>query len=197
MEIQKKNIIAAYESADEKGKEMLKALFPDVTFNEKDERPITERIKSFEDAYEELKRRQAEGDKSVTNLIDDWDDFNSEAADPDILAFFKLRIICAALNEGWMPKFTEDESRWYPWHWLYTQEEIDRMEAKEKKERCMMQTTDYVTEYAGFAYASSNNAPSNAGADIGSRLCLKNSELATYCGRQFIDLWADFKLLSK
>ena len=197
MEIQKKNIIAAYESADEKGKEMLKALFPDVTFNEKDDRPITERIKSFEDAYEELKRRQAEGDKSVTNLIDDWDDFNSEAADPDILAFFKLRIICAALNEGWMPKFTEDESRWYPWHWLYTQEEIDRMEAKEQKERCMMQTTDYVTEYAGFACASSNNAPSYTSAIIGSRLCLKNSELATYCGRQFIDLWADFKLLSK
>ena len=177
MEIQKKNIIAAYESADEKGKEMLKALFPDVTFNEKDDRPITERIKSFEDAYEELKRRQAEGDKSVTNLIDDWDDFNSEAADPDILA--------------------EDESRWYPWHWLYTQEEIDRMEAKEKKERCMMQTTDYVTEYAGFAYAYSHITPSSTDAYIGSRLCLKNSELATYCGRQFIDLWADFKLLSK
>lgn len=197
MEIQKKNIIAAYESADEKGKEMLKALFPDVTFNEKDDRPITERIKSFEDAYEELKRRQAEGDKSVTNLIDDWDDFNSEAADHDILAFFKLRIICAALNEGWMPKFTEDESRWYPWHWLYTQEEIDRMEAKEKKEGCMMQTTDYVTEYAGFAYARSHHAPSHTSAYFGSRLCLKNSELATYCGRQFIDLWADFKLLSK
>ena len=197
MEIQKKNIIAAYESADKKGKEMLKALFPDVTFNEKDDRPITERIKTFEDAYEELKRRQAEGDKSVTNLIDDWDDFNSKAADPDILAFFKLRIICVALNEGWMPKFTEDEARWYPWHWLYTQEEIDRMEAKEKKERCMMQTTDYVTEYAGFACAYSYNAPSYTDASIGSRLCLKNSELATYCGRQFIDLWADFKLLSK
>ena len=70
-------------------------------------------------------------------------------------------------------------------------------EAKEKKERCMMQTTDYVTEYAGFAYASSVYAPSYSGAYVGSRLCLKNSELATYCGRQFIDLWADFKLLSK
>ena len=195
MEIQKKNIIAAYESADEKGKEMLKALFPDVTFNEKDERLITERIKTFEDAYYELSRRDKAGDTSAGLLVDDWDELESESE--DLIAFVKLRIICAALNEGWEPKFTEDEVRWYPWNLLYTQQEIDNMRKEEREKRAMMSTDDYVTEYAGFAYAISHYAPSYANAHFGSRLCLKSNELALYCGTQFIELWADFKLLRK
>ncbi len=195
MEIQKKNIIAAYESADEKGKKMLKALFPDVTFNEKDERPITERIKTFEDAYDELSRRAEAGDKSASLLVDDWDELESESE--DLIAFVKLRIICAALNEGWEPKFTEEEVRWYPWHWLYTEQEIDNMRKEEREKRAMMSTDDYVTEYAGFASARSTYAPSTSIANVGSRFCLKSNELASYCGTQFIELWADFKLLRK
>lgn len=166
-----------------------------VLVDEKDSCPITERIKTFEDAYEELKRRQAEGDKSVTNLIDDWDDLESESE--DLIAFIKLRIVCAALNEGWEPKFIKDEVRWYPWHLLYTQQDIDNMRKEERKNRAMMSTDDYVTEYAGFAFAYSLLAPSSASASFGSRLCLKNSELASYCGTQFIDLWADYKLICK
>lgn len=41
------------------------------------------------------------------------------------------------------------------------------------------------------------NAPSNTRANIGSRLCLKSEALATYCGKQFIRLWADFNLIIK
>ncbi len=67
----------------------------------------------------------------------------------------------------------------------------------EKQERRMIDTADYVTEYAGFGYAYSNNAPSHAGARIGSRLCLRSSDLAIYCGKQFIKLWADFNLTRK
>ena len=197
MQVKNEKIIAAYKSADESGKKLLEGLFSGMNLNKKDEPLITERIKTFEDAYEELKSRQAEGDKSVTNLIDDWDDFNSEAADPDILAFFKLRIICAALNEGWMPKFTENEIRWYPWHYLLTAEELEEKDEEWKKKKTLMPVDDYVTEYAGFAFANSYNAPWNTDAYIGSRLFLKNSELATYCGKQFINLWADFKLLRK
>lgn len=195
MEIQKKNIIAAYESADEKGKEMLKALFPDVTFIEKDNRPVTERIKNFEDALNALKDRANNDEQLATNLVDEWNAFYANSK--DIVAFVKLRIVCAALNEGWEPKFTEDEVRWYPWHWLYTQSEMDNMNKDERKKRALMSTGDYVTEYAGFASAYSYYAPSYPNATFGSRLCLKNSELASYCGTQFIDLWADFKLICK
>ncbi|MDU1634071.1 MAG: hypothetical protein E6834_16025, partial [Bacteroides ovatus] len=36
---------------------------------------------------------------------------------------------------------------------------------------------------------------SSTGASIGVRLAFKTSELAAYCGRQFLDIWADFVFL--
>ena len=71
------------------------------------------------------------------------------------------------------------------------------MDEDEKKERCLMSTGDYQTGYAGLAYASSINAPSNSIANIGSRLCLKSDTLAVYAGKQFMSLWADFYLIRK
>lgn len=69
------------------------------------------------------------------------------------------------------------------------------MSVDEKRERRMMDVRGRVSEhYAGFGYAISTNAPSHTSADVGSRLCLKSEELATYCGKQFIDLWSYFNL---
>lgn len=148
---------------------------------------VTERIKTFEDALEEMG-----GDHPFVheyiNVID-------IELTPDLLAYLKLRIICAALNEGWEPQFTEGEDRYYPWHLFYTQENIDEMHEKEKTKLHMMSTGDYQTGYAVFACAYSCNAPSYTAASIGSRLCLKSDTLAVYCGKQFIQLWADFKLI--
>ena len=61
----------------------------------------------------------------------------------------------------------------------------------------MMQTGDYATEFAGLASAYSVHAPSLTFASVGSRLCLKSSELASYCGKQFIGIWADFRLIRR
>ena len=175
---------------------LLRTLYGDAV--EVDNRPITERIKSFEDALSELDNRVGGKHPFVTeyeNLQGYFceNDFMSE----DVLAYLKLRIICAALNEGWEPKHTEDEVRFYPWHWLYTQDELDNMQEEEKIRRCMLPTGEYQTEYAGFGFACSSDAPSTASAHIGSRLCLRSEELAVYCGKQFIKLWADFKLIHK
>ena len=125
-----------------------------------------------------------------------WEDGYSDV-EPDILAYFKLRIIVQALNEGWNPQFTTEEWRYYPWFWLYTEQEIEDMDEDEKNDRRMMNTGDYVTDYAGFAPAASGNVPSDTSANIGSRLCLKTPELATYCGKQFIGIWADYLLTRK
>lgn len=194
MEINNSNIIAAYNAADENGKSMLRALFPEMNLNTaepQDNRPITERVKTFEDACAVL----GENHPLIDNFRQ-WAD-NVEDNDPNLKAYIKLRIVCAALNEGWEPKHTEDEERYYPWHWLYTQEEIDDMDIEERKECRMMTTGDYVTKYAGFASAYSHIAPSNTNALLGSRLCFKNRDLAIYCGKQFINLWADYKLIRR
>ena len=172
---------------------LLRTLYGDAV--EVDNRPVTERIKSFEDALDELEVRAANGDNTAKMLYDDWHNVTTDS--DDLIAFLKLRIVCAALNEGWEPKHTEDEVRYYPWHWLYTQDELDNMQEEEKIRRCMLPTGEYQTEYAGFGYAHSRSAPSYSIANVGSRLCLRSDELAVYCGKQFIKLWADFKLIHK
>lgn len=195
VEIKKSNLEAAYKQADDNTKKLLAKLFGDAVTT-KDDRPVTERIKTFEDALHTL------GDKHplVVQYKEIFDNFlaGAEASNSnDLLAYMKLRIICAALNEGWEPQFTEDEWRYYPWFFLYTQAELDDMGDGEKQERRMIDTGDYVTEYAGFGCAYSSDAPSRTDATVGSRLCLRSSDLAIYCGKQFINLWADFYLTRK
>ena len=193
MEVKKENVLAAYETAREAGADstmkVLEALFGKDTFKPKD---VTERIKTFEDACRELGMEHP-----FVAAYDAWI-MNEEFDDQlEIIAYLKLRIICAALNEGWKPQFTADEWRYYPWFWLYTQDEINDMDEQEKQDRHLIPTGDYGTGYAGFAYAYSTNAPSSTATNVGSRLCLKSEALAVYCGKQFIDLWADFNLVRR
>lgn len=191
IEIQKSNLQAAYAAADESGKTLLRNLFPDADLN-KDNRPVTERIKTYEDACREL------GIKPIDTRVRTFSNQAGDVTlDDNTIAYMKLRTIVEALNEGWKPEFTKDEWRYYPWFYLYTQEEINDMEDSEKKEQRMIDTFDYQTEYAGFGVADSISAPSDAYASVGSRLCLRSRELAVYCGKQFIKLWADFNLIRK
>lgn len=164
-------------------------VFGEDTFKPKD---ITERVKTFEDACRELGEEHP-----FVSAYTAWIKHEEFDDQEDILAYMKLRIICAALNEGWEPQFTEDEWRYYPWYWLYTQKEIKDMDEDEKTDRRLMSTGDYQTGYAGLADAYPITAPSNSRASIGSRLCLKSDTLAVYCGEQFINIWADFCLIRK
>jgi len=50
---------------------------------------------------------------------------------------------------------------------------------------------------AGFSYANTYYTASYATALVGSRLCYKTRELATYAGRQFEGLYNDFLLIKK
>ena len=114
MEIDVKNIKAAYRTATESERTLLFTLFPDLHLGEedKDNRPVTERIKTFEDACREIGVAPEEYENKFAN------------APADVIAFLKLRVITAALNEGWQPQFTQDEWRWYPWFCLWTDEEL-------------------------------------------------------------------------
>lgn len=193
MEISKENIIAAYKAADENGKRMLIALFGEEAVKEVVKLPVTERIKTFADACKEL----GENNELVSQYRVCCLACDAIPKKGDLMAYLKLRIICAALNEGWEPQFSEDEERWYPWFFLYTQEEINTNTDDWKKHRQLIETGGYVTDYCGFACSSSSLAPSAATTNFGSRLCLKSEKLATYCGKQFIELWADFQLIRK
>lgn len=199
MEIQEKNIMAAYEAADESGKNLLKALFPAVSFDQQevDKRPVTERIKTFDDALEAL----GEDNPFVAMYRTLACNFAYAPATAQMLAYAKLQVVCAALNEGWEPQFTEDEERWYPWYWLYTKDELKDKGESWYKNRAFLKVGDEgdykATGYCGYASADSSHSPSYSSAPVGSRLCLKDENTATYCGTQFADLWADFYLIRK
>nr|DAR24201.1 MAG TPA: hypothetical protein [Caudoviricetes sp.] len=183
-------------AADKSVKKVLLALLPELKETEAQtaaNRPITERVKTFEDACREL----GEDNHFVEqyHAIGESEDYTSDGH--DFIAYLKLRIIAAALNEGWKPQFTEDEQRWFPWFTLWTEEELSEKSDEWKADRHLISTGDYSRDYAGFSYSLSYTAPSDTYTYAVSRLCFKSEALATYCGKQFISLWANFNMIKK
>ena len=163
-----------------------------VMVDEKDNRPVTERIKTFEDACNELGE-----DHPMVSVYDalvtraNGEQSLAEWMGKDVVAFLKLRIITEALNEGWHPKFTEDEYRYYPWFYIYTKEEYDNF-SEEEKRRCVGRAHSNAYANGGLVYSLANVASSYSYTNYGVRLAFSNRDLAEYAGKQFIDIWADF-----
>ena len=110
-------------------------------------------------------------------------------SDKDVITYLKLRIITAALNEGWTPKFTEDECRYYPWFEFFTPSKLNEMSDDEK---CRVVCRTNFNSGSGLAYVYASAASPYSNSDHGSRLAFKTRELAEYAGRQFAKLYADF-----
>ena len=179
--IQKENILNAYNQASVEQKVLLENMFGKDMFQPQD---IKERIKTFEDACEEL----GEGHQYV-KAYREWMRI-SYAECKDITAYLKLRIICAALNEGWKPKFDGDECRYYPWFYIYTKEEYEELDEEEKKAcRVVGRSFSNLVAGGGLVYTVVSSASSVSYSGNGSRLAFKTRELSEYCGKQFIDIW--------
>ena len=85
-------------------------------------------------------------------------------------ALFKMVVIVEALNEGWKPDVcNSDVERWYPWF-------------------------KPNGSPSSFAFGASLYDYECALAGSGSRLALKSEELASYCGKQFVELWKEMLL---
>lgn len=156
-----------------------------------DEKPqdVTERIKTFENALDELEVRAANGDYTAKMLYDDWYDVTTDS--DDLIAYLQLRIITAALNEGWEPQFTKGECRWFFWYELITKEQYDKLSAEDKS-RVVYRSNNGAYSGGGVSYAGANYDSSFTSTNIGSRLAFKNEKLAAYAGRQFAEIYADF-----
>ena len=153
--------------------------------DEVDNRPVTERIMTFEDACEAL------GDEHPL-VKEYWGvvriDFDISK---DLYAYLKLRVIVAALNEGWEPKFEKGEYRYYPWFYLQTKEQYDKLDNKEKG-RCVLRSGNFTNSNYGFVFCNAFYDASYSHSYFGSRLAFRNRELAEYAGKQFAEEWADF-----
>lgn len=179
--IQKENLLSAYKEASEEQKALLENLFGKETFH-----LITERVKTFGDAFKIL------GDEHPLTVQYNLIIKASKGGDltNDLVAYLQLGIICAALNEGWEPTLSKDEYRFYPWFSIYTKEEYDNLDESDKEYSIPLQLNNYARRY--LVYATAYYAAETSGPYLGVPIVLRTKELADYCGKQFIDIWAEF-----
>lgn len=172
MEISIENIKAAYNSADNAGKKLIRELFP--SFSELI--PVSERIRTIEDACCELGYDHP--------LVKNFGMVGLKAYDVNLYAFAQLRVICAALNEGWVAK--PGNASYYPVFEFFTEAEVKEMDNKVVDALYIIESkfdTDFFAVDCTFASLISENC-----------LLLKTPELAKYCGTQFIDIWMNYLL---
>lgn len=148
---------------------------------------VMERIKTFDDACREVTGKSEE----------EWLAENeTKNMDKDVLAYLKMRIIVAALNEGWKPTFKDDETRYYPYYWHYTKSEWESLSASRRKELeptvCLVGGRSSVGSASGPLFVRSGYAWSLAYSNFGARLAFRTGELARYAGKQFFDIFKVF-----
>lgn len=155
--------------------------------------PATERVKTYEDAVNELGE-----DNPIVVAASTASWRFPEAVNKDLVAYMKLRVIVAALNDGWKPQFVPGEQRWYPWYELISKEDYEAMSDDEKQERrCVGRSSVYAYADGGLVYSYAYYASSYSHANYGSRLAFKTEALAEYAGKQFAELFADFCFIPK
>lgn len=140
--------------------------------------PVTERIKTFDDAVDEL--------GSEHPLVKQYMAANgNESFTRNTIAYIKLQIIAAALNEGWFPDLQRKEKRWYSIFKIYAGNDIDDIS---------LDATYLFGASCGLAYVHSDFAWSLASSGFSACLAVKSEEISYYFGNQFIDIWAEYLL---
>ena len=182
IEVSESNLKAALELADESTKKVLVALFGKIepTDNNKPSLKDYKTIRSYEDAC-----------KALGESVDE--ETLSEAGVPKhIIAQMKLELICKALWGGEVKVYPDPDGNrvyWYPWFALYNQNEIDKM--NDKQRGCLLSALAGDGATAGFGCLIAYTRSSYSDAYSGFRLCLDTKEKAEYFGRQFLELWAE------
>lgn len=155
-----------------------------------DDKPqdITERIKTFDDAVKAL----GDNHPLVSQCYRAIAAFKYDPMSENLIAYTKLRVICAALNEGWKPTLDGEKYRYYIWFYIYTKEEYEKLDEEEKAHCVPLRSSSNANAVGGLVCAHTSHAASYSNAVSGVRLSLKTRELAEYCAKQFIGIWCDY-----
>ena len=146
---------------------------------------VRDRIKTFEDACAEL------GDEHP--LVKEYWGVVYLDLDitQDLISYLKLRIITAALNEGWEPQFINGEKRWYAWYEILSKEKCNNLTDKEK--HCVINSgRSDIGTYGYLVYSYTDYYSTLSDSHNGSQLAFKSAELAEYAAKQFIDIYAKY-----
>lgn len=186
IELRKENVTAAYSVADSNTKKVLAALFGDIA---KRPTPTLDDYKTIQD-YEDACIALGEDPIDEAKLMD-------AGTPPHIIALMKLETISRALwGRNFEPKPDAEgkEVYWWVWTALYTQQEIDNMNAEDRG--ALLSAAASLGAYAGFGSLNTHIRSSGSSANIGFRLCQETQEKARYFGRQFIKLWAKYHMFN-
>ena len=196
IEIEKKNVEAAYKVADENGKKLLDALFGKAAKANTPNLDDYKSIKTYEDACEALGLTPIYSDqdpkRAVCEHINDHWDYRQDMP-KHIIALMKLETISRALwGRNWEPKPDAEGSKrfWFPWFALWTKDEIKNLD--EHQRGALLSAFAISGAYAGFGCLDTDCRSSIAAAYLGFRLCQETDEKALYFGTQFVELWAEY-----
>jgi hypothetical protein len=119
-------------------------------------------IKTFEDACKANR---------ITTMLPDLSLLMDEDLKKPIVAAYKLMVIYKAINNGWVPDWSDDDQyKWFPWFGV-------------------------LSSGSGFSCSHSNYDCTSS--DVGSRLCTDSSEKARYIAEQFEAEYVDYFLYSE
>lgn len=92
-----------------------------------------------------------------------------------------------------MTKQEYGECRYYPWFDIYPKAGYEKLNKDEKK-KCRVVGRSSCDAYAfgGVVCSSAHFSSSYSYSYHGYRIVFKTRELAEYCEKQFIDIWADY-----
>jgi hypothetical protein len=154
LKIEKSTAKKLYAESQDWFKTVLEETFGKDCFKKKDWRDI----KTFEDACDELELTQ----EDLLHI------HNNDSTDE--VAYKKLKIVIAAINQGWIPNWDNDnERKWWP----------------------------YFNLSSGFSFSDTDYYYVYSHTDVGSRLCFESQEKAIYTAEQFLPLYKDFLTLTK
>lgn len=184
LKIDKEKAINAYQQGSEEQKKVLERLFGVETFETKS---VMDRIKTFDDALKEL--------NPFRPLVKEYKALCKADVTENMIAYSRLCIVTAALNEGWTPQFVKGECQYFPYFYLYSKEDISRM-SEEQKSLVNFRSCNsaYAYAYVGVSWTGAGYGSAYVNASVGSRFAFKTRELAEYAGKQFIDLYSDYLL---
>lgn len=196
IEIEKKNVEAAYKVADKNGKKLLDALFGKAAKENTPNLDDYKSIKTYEDACEALGLTPIYSDENVDRAVcehinDHWD--YRQTMPKHIIALMKLETIAKALwGRNWEPKpdASGDTLFWYPYFALWTDKDIQDLNKYQRG--ALLSAYANHGAAAGFGFLITLCRSSIAYAYFGFRLCQETEEKARYFGTQFVELWAEY-----
>ncbi len=118
---------------------------------------IQDKIKTFEDACTSL---------NISSTLPDFSGVPEKLAKP-LIAHYKLCVITEALNEGWIPDWTNRDWKYFPYFYM-----------------------DDSSASGRFSFHGSDLRVSAS--TVGSRLCFKSEELSDYAAEQFTDIYREY-----